>query len=490
LNFAILFSMATRVEFQLSRLRERLVPLSDSPSLEAQVLLAHVLEKPRAWVLAHPEAELSAVQLEALDDALRRLEAGEPLPYVLGHWEFYGLDFALTPDVLIPRPETELLVEQALAWLRRRPPAPLWAADVGTGSGCIAVSLAVHAPDLHVVATDLSRPALQTARRNALRHGVADRIHLVQSDLLSPFPLSPASRANTTSPYPLTSISSFSLLLSNLPYIPTETLAALPVASREPCLALDGGPDGLSLLRRLLEQAPSRLAPGGLLLLEIEAGQGAAALDLARQAFPGAEVRLLEDLAGRDRVVRVENQKVVRTETVPEMTATSLVELLRLLEAADIPVWLDGGWGVDALLQTQTRLHKDVDLVLQVADVSKVQEILGRRGFVFQQGTPPHSFVLANGAGLEVDIHAINFDDHGNGIYRMENGQDWIYPAEGFGGHGVVEGRDVHCLSPTTQVICHAHGYTPTAKDFRDMEFLHQRFGIELPPQLKPGAES
>ncbi len=175
---------------------------------------------------------------------------------------------------------------------------------------------------------------------------------------------------------------------------------------------------------------------------------------------------------------------------MPEMTSNSLVELLRLFDAAAIPVWLDGGWGVDALLQTQTRLHKDVDLVLQVADVSKVQEILGRRGFAIQQGTPPHSFVLANGAGLEVDIHAINFDDHGNGIYRMENGQDWIYPAEGFGGRGVVEGYNVRCLSPATQVLCHAHGYTPTAKDFQDMEHLRQRFGVEIPPQLKPGAES
>jgi lincosamide nucleotidyltransferase A/C/D/E len=170
------------------------------------------------------------------------------------------------------------------------------------------------------------------------------------------------------------------------------------------------------------------------------------------------------------------------------MTSSALVELLRWLDDAAIPVWLDGGWGVDALLQTQTRPHKDVDLVLQVADVPKVQEILGRRGFAIQQGTPPHSFVLANGAGLEVDIHAVNFDDDGNGIYRMENGQDWIYPAEGFGGHGVVEGRSVRCLSPTTQVLCHAYGYTPTEKDFRDMELLRQCFGVELPPQLKPGA--
>jgi release factor glutamine methyltransferase len=270
--------------------------MSDTPALDAQVLLAYVLEKPRAWVLAHPEAELTPAQQEALESALRRLEAGEPLPYILGHWEFYGLDFTLTPAVLIPRPETELLVDQALSWLRRRPPAPLWAADVGAGSGCIAISLAVHAPELRVAATDLSLPALQTARCNALRHGVASRLFLIQTDLLAPFP-----------PYSLSPGPYLELICANLPYIPSATLASLPVAAREPRLALDGGPDGLSLIRSLLEQAPSRLAPGGLLLLEIEAGQGPAALELARQAFPKGDIRLLPDLAGRDRVVRVEN---------------------------------------------------------------------------------------------------------------------------------------------------------------------------------------
>jgi lincosamide nucleotidyltransferase A/C/D/E len=171
----------------------------------------------------------------------------------------------------------------------------------------------------------------------------------------------------------------------------------------------------------------------------------------------------------------------------PEMSAADLIELLQLLDEASVEVWLDGGWGVDALLRTQTRSHKDVDIVLRVSDVPKLREILGRGGFVFKEGIPPNSFVLANGLGLEMDVHAVVFDDDGHGVYRMQNGEDWIYPAEGFNGHGAVGNVDVRCLSAATQVLCHAHGYTPTEKDFRDMELLKERFGVELPPQLKRG---
>lgn len=172
--------------------------------------------------------------------------------------------------------------------------------------------------------------------------------------------------------------------------------------------------------------------------------------------------------------------------TEPEMAPSALLELLRLLDEAAISVWLDGGWGVDALLATQIRHHKDLDIVVRISDVPKMREVLGRRGFAVKQGTPPNSFVLANDVGLEVDVHAVVFDAHGNGVYRMENGEDWVYPAEGFTGRGIIDGQSIRCLTPTTQVLCHASGYTPTEKDFRDMELLQRRFGVELPPQLKP----
>jgi lincosamide nucleotidyltransferase A/C/D/E len=174
----------------------------------------------------------------------------------------------------------------------------------------------------------------------------------------------------------------------------------------------------------------------------------------------------------------------------PEMPGSTLIELLRLLDEEAITVWLDGGWGVDALLGHQTRPHRDVDVIMQVADVPNARRLLASRGFAFKEGSLPTSFVLADSARLEVDVHAVTFDENGNGIYRMQNGEDWIYPAEGFGGSGTVNGVTVRCLSPTTQVLCHAHGYDPTEQDFRDMELLQERFGLELPPQLKREAEN
>lgn len=137
------------------------------------------------------------------------------------------------------------------------------------------------------------------------------------------------------------------------------------------------------------------------------------------------------------------------------MTSAALVELLQLFDSAGIEVWLEGGWGVDALLGDQTRPHKDVDIILRVSDLPKLEELLGSRGFTVQEGGTPSNFVLADGAGREVDVHAVDFDRHGNGVYRMANGQDWNFPAAGFTGRGVVNGLSVRCLTPEIQVLCH-----------------------------------
>ncbi len=271
----------------------RIAKRSETPQLETQILLAHVLDKPRTWVLAHPNQTLTEEQLHRLEEAVSRFERGVPLPYILGHWEFYGLDLDLTPEVLIPRPETELMVERALSWLRSMPERRR-IADVGTGSGCIAIALAMHVPNAHITATDLSEAALAVASRNALKFKVNQRINFVQCNLLPPRSKLPEAETK------------FDLICANLPYIPSETLRHLPVYGQEPTLALDGGPDGLDPLRSLLEISNEWLSPNGKLLLEIEASHGPAAAAIAYDAFNNAEIHLHRDLSGRDRLLEIQ----------------------------------------------------------------------------------------------------------------------------------------------------------------------------------------
>lgn len=262
-------------------------PLTSSPRLEAELLLAHLLQRARPYLLAHTEASLTPEQAATYAAHVARRAGGEPLPYITGYMEFYGLDFTVTPAVLIPRPETELLVKEALRWLQDHPQAT--AADIGTGSGCIAVTLAVQAPALRLIATDCSTAALTVARANAMRHGVAGRITFLEGDLLAPLP------------------APVELLVSNPPYVAEDEWDTLPPSvQREPRLALHAGPEGLDALRRLLAQAPASLRPGGLLLVEIGERQGAAARSLAQAAFPHADLRILTDLAGKERVLRVQ----------------------------------------------------------------------------------------------------------------------------------------------------------------------------------------
>lgn len=257
--------------------------VSDAARLEAEVLLSDVTGFSRATLLAHPEWELSPARWAAYARYLSNRAAGFPLPYLTGRVEFYGLEMTVSPDVLIPRPETETLVDLAL---ERRPERVV---EVGTGSGCIAVALATRLHDTRVWASDISARALRVAAVNARRHGVRERVHLVRCDLCTSF----------SGPV--------DLLVSNPPYVADDEWASLPLSVRrhEPRLALDGGVDGLDFVRRLLASVPRILRPGGGLLIEIGASQGSAARALARATLPGARIAIHPDLAGRDRVLEI-----------------------------------------------------------------------------------------------------------------------------------------------------------------------------------------
>ncbi|NPV68660.1 MAG: peptide chain release factor N(5)-glutamine methyltransferase [Anaerolineae bacterium] len=262
--------------------------VSGSPQLDAGVLLAAMLGVERTALLAHPERLLTPDQAAHYAELVARAAEGTPIPYLTGWRAFYHHDFIVTPDVLIPRPETEHLVDAALAWAQTWPQQRLTIVDVGTGSGAIALSLAAALPGATVYALDCSAVALEVARRNAIQIGVSN-VRFGQGDLLTALP-------DGVKP---------DLIVANLPYIPSADLEALAVARHEPRLALDGGLDGLDVIRRLAAEAADRVPPTFALLLEIGAGQGRAVSALCRRAFPGARVRVLPDYAGHDRIVEV-----------------------------------------------------------------------------------------------------------------------------------------------------------------------------------------
>ena len=288
----------------IARLRAAEVP---SAILSAELLLMHVLGRDRTWLYTHPEEPLDLYVLAKYFALIARRAAGEPAQYLTGKQEFWGLDFEVTPAVLIPRPETEHIIEVALERLgprgiktnmRTGEPSPaLRIADVGTGSGCLAVALARELPHAEILATDISAPALEVARRNASRHGVGDRVHFIQTDLIEAALQTPAHEAQ-----------SFDLIVSNPPYVARNEAASLPreVREHEPASALFGGPTGVEIYVRLIEQAASLLRPRGILVLEL--GYGAA--DAVRRLFhvqqAWANVSLTNDLAGIPRVIAAE----------------------------------------------------------------------------------------------------------------------------------------------------------------------------------------
>jgi lincosamide nucleotidyltransferase A/C/D/E len=166
------------------------------------------------------------------------------------------------------------------------------------------------------------------------------------------------------------------------------------------------------------------------------------------------------------------------------MEAEEVARILGALEDAAVTVWLDGGWGVDALLGEQVREHDDLDLVVELSASSMLTEVLASLGYTHVAGDLPSSYVLVDDVGRQVDVHPVTFDEEGGGVYRMEDGRDWTYPAEGFSGRGRVGGLSVLCLSPATQVLVHS-GYELTAKDYVELRLLHERFGVELPEHVR-----
>jgi release factor glutamine methyltransferase len=266
----------------LSELKSQIEPHSESAYLDTLVLLANVTGLTKAQILTQNHLELSPDQELTLEQSLEKIHAGLPLPYVLGYWDFFQNRFMVTPDVLIPRPESEGLVERALDWLASNPDKRT-CLELGTGTGCIAISLAKSLPDLKITATDIQGKILEVARENARQHGVSHQLKFKLSDVLEGL----NDRVD--------------LLIANLPYIPTQKLTSLKVFRSEPRLALDGGPNGLLLIKKALEGAADVLLPGGLILIELDEDTGSDALDLAKMLFPNGYSTLEKDLSGLDR---------------------------------------------------------------------------------------------------------------------------------------------------------------------------------------------
>ncbi len=265
----------------------------DSPRLSAELLLGHVRQQRRIGLYTDYQSLVPEEQLEQFRDLVQRASRQEPIAYLTGTAHFFNLELEVGPGVLIPRPDTETLVENVLQMLRREPvgPAPR-ILDLCTGSGCIAAAVATSLPEAFVAAVDLSPSAVQIAKKNIAKLGLEQRVHVLQGDLYQPLEqLGP--------PQP------FDLILANPPYIAQNQLSQLPATVRdyEPMLALDGGADGLTLHRRILEDAPRHLPPGGRIYLEIAFDQGEAALLMIAQYPQLIGGRILKDYGGKDRVL-------------------------------------------------------------------------------------------------------------------------------------------------------------------------------------------
>ena len=268
------------------------VAANEEAHLEAEVLLMHVLQVDRVQLYTELREELSLIQTEKYHKLVQRRLLHEPLFYIIEHREFYGCEFYVDHRVLIPRPETELVVQTSLQFLKEHfiDQYQLCSiADIGTGSGIIAISLALSRPGVVVYATDISAEALEVAVQNRQRHGVVNRVHFMLGDMLEPL----------SQPV--------NLIVANLPYIPDVDFAALPpeIKLYEPAIALMGGKDGLDHIRRLLSQVEGKLRDDGAIILEIGKGQAHRVVALAREQLPHARIDIITDYAGIERVVKI-----------------------------------------------------------------------------------------------------------------------------------------------------------------------------------------
>ncbi|MFC1979052.1 peptide chain release factor N(5)-glutamine methyltransferase [Chloroflexota bacterium] len=259
----------------------------EEPKLESQLLLHHATNLSKDKLYFQYNRELTDKEALLLDSLIQRRLKGEPIAYILGHKEFFGLEFQVDPSVLIPRPETELLAEKAIDFAIQHNVSLI--ADVGTGSGAIATALAHHLPEATIYAVDVSSDALKTAQINCHKNDVSGQVQLLHGSLLEPLP------------------EPVDLIIANLPYVKNEDWERLPgeIKAYEPKSALAGGTDGLDVIKELLAVAKDKLRPNGAILLEIGSDQGATAYKLAKKHFAGAQINLIRDLAGLDRVISI-----------------------------------------------------------------------------------------------------------------------------------------------------------------------------------------
>lgn len=259
------------------------------PHLEAEVLLAHALGIKRIQIYTMHDRVLSEEELAAFKKLILRRIKMEPTAYIIGYRPFMSLDFDVTSDVLIPRPETEILVEEAIGLIKQSEKEPVSVLDLGTGSGAIAVSIAKYCANTSILATDISKPAIEIAKSNAKKHGVTDKITFLAGDLFSP----------------VGKTLKFDIIVSNPPYITASEIEALQpeISKYEPVRALDGGPDGLAYYRKIAAQAPAYLSEKGALLLEIGAGQSESVAEMIRTTGVFPAIKRIRDHSGIERVI-------------------------------------------------------------------------------------------------------------------------------------------------------------------------------------------